>query len=428
MGVPAALPAGATAGDQHADERRCPRAAGGWRRSADLDGRCAVRVHARRAARVPVGTDRRVRISGGDTASGYPPTTTTWTAPWRQRSTTCAGPSVRAPNWCTACVSSVLRTSTRTMPPSATHATTGRPADSVGACIRAPRAATTRSRTWPVGWACIGNSARHPRHTPWPDWAFVRPRRRNSIGCRAGRRWRISTASRCSRSRSAGAAPPDTLEADIAGYAERTEHLIFRDANGFNVSDGETESTGVEFTLRNRIGDCHVVELTGTYRAAPLCVRPRRGARRDDSGRQRRGYGAALARQRPLACAVREIPVRVRGRICRVALHQRGEHPALRWPRGVPLAGQLPVVRSGHAVSAASSTWRTNGTRTGRTSRSAVSGTFRRCRGSSISGQNSRSDHVLRRHPFGARAWVRCWPALGRRAFPLTRSSRGANP
>ena len=57
----------------------------------------------------------------------------------------------------------------------------------------------------------------------------------------------------------------DTLEADIAWYAERTEHLIFRDANGFNVSDGETESTGVEFTLRNRIGDCHVVELTGTY-------------------------------------------------------------------------------------------------------------------------------------------------------------------
>ena len=55
------------------------------------------------------------------------------------------------------------------------------------------------------------------------------------------------------------------FDADIAVYTERTDHLIFRDANGFNVSDGETESSGVEFTLRGRVGDIHDVELTGTY-------------------------------------------------------------------------------------------------------------------------------------------------------------------
>ena len=57
----------------------------------------------------------------------------------------------------------------------------------------------------------------------------------------------------------------EAFDFDVALYAERTDHLIFRDANGFNVSDGETESTGVEFTLRGRLGVCHEVELTGTH-------------------------------------------------------------------------------------------------------------------------------------------------------------------
>lgn len=57
----------------------------------------------------------------------------------------------------------------------------------------------------------------------------------------------------------------EAFDFDVALYAERTDHLIFRDANGFNVSDGETESTGVEFTLRGRLGACHEVDLTGTH-------------------------------------------------------------------------------------------------------------------------------------------------------------------
>ena len=39
----------------------------------------------------------------------------------------------------------------------------------------------------------------------------------------------------------------------VAAYAETTENLIFRDANGFNVSDGRTESTGVEADLGWRL-------------------------------------------------------------------------------------------------------------------------------------------------------------------------------
>ena len=55
------------------------------------------------------------------------------------------------------------------------------------------------------------------------------------------------------------------FDADIALYAERTENLIFRDADGFNVSDGETESLGVEFALGLAPADGHRLELTGTH-------------------------------------------------------------------------------------------------------------------------------------------------------------------
>ena len=37
---------------------------------------------------------------------------------------------------------------------------------------------------------------------------------------------------------------------DLAVYAETTNNLIFRDASGYNVSDGETQSTGVELDLQ----------------------------------------------------------------------------------------------------------------------------------------------------------------------------------
>ena len=51
---------------------------------------------------------------------------------------------------------------------------------------------------------------------------------------------------------------------DLAIYAQTTKNLIFRDARGFNVSDGETESTGLEWQVAWRSGG-HALELTGAY-------------------------------------------------------------------------------------------------------------------------------------------------------------------
>ena len=51
---------------------------------------------------------------------------------------------------------------------------------------------------------------------------------------------------------------------DLAIYAQTTKNLIFRDARGFNVSDGETESAGLEWQVAWRSGG-HALELTGAY-------------------------------------------------------------------------------------------------------------------------------------------------------------------
>ena len=50
------------------------------------------------------------------------------------------------------------------------------------------------------------------------------------------------------------------LDIDVATYAETTRNLIFRDANGFNVSDGATEGQGVEADIAWRSAG-HTLEL-----------------------------------------------------------------------------------------------------------------------------------------------------------------------
>ncbi len=55
------------------------------------------------------------------------------------------------------------------------------------------------------------------------------------------------------------------LDIDLALYAETTAHLIFRDANGFNVSDGKTESAGIEADIAWRLGGGHSVDLAVSY-------------------------------------------------------------------------------------------------------------------------------------------------------------------
>ena len=55
------------------------------------------------------------------------------------------------------------------------------------------------------------------------------------------------------------------VELDLAVYAETTNNLIFRDAGGYNVSDGETRSTGVEADLGWRPAPGHAVHLVASY-------------------------------------------------------------------------------------------------------------------------------------------------------------------
>lgn len=50
----------------------------------------------------------------------------------------------------------------------------------------------------------------------------------------------------------------------LAAFVERTRHFIFRDAAGFNVSDGRTKSHGVEFSGALTLGR-HAFEVSGTY-------------------------------------------------------------------------------------------------------------------------------------------------------------------
>ena len=54
------------------------------------------------------------------------------------------------------------------------------------------------------------------------------------------------------------------LDFDVAVYVETTRNLIFRDANGFNVSDGATDAKGIEADLAWSTGR-HTVELAAAW-------------------------------------------------------------------------------------------------------------------------------------------------------------------
>ena len=55
------------------------------------------------------------------------------------------------------------------------------------------------------------------------------------------------------------------VDLDLTVYAETTADLIFRDANGYNLSDGETQSTGIEADLRLRLAATHALDLVASY-------------------------------------------------------------------------------------------------------------------------------------------------------------------
>lgn len=57
----------------------------------------------------------------------------------------------------------------------------------------------------------------------------------------------------------------ERLTLDVALYLERTSDVIFRDSAGFNVSDGETRSEGVEIDLVAALNDRHRLALAATW-------------------------------------------------------------------------------------------------------------------------------------------------------------------
>ena len=57
----------------------------------------------------------------------------------------------------------------------------------------------------------------------------------------------------------------ERASAEAALYAERTSNLIFRDADGYNVSDGKTRSTGLEFALQWQLAPSHALAISGTW-------------------------------------------------------------------------------------------------------------------------------------------------------------------
>lgn len=54
------------------------------------------------------------------------------------------------------------------------------------------------------------------------------------------------------------------LDVDVAVYGETTRDLIFRDANGFNVSDGATDATGIEADVAWQTGR-HTLEVAAAW-------------------------------------------------------------------------------------------------------------------------------------------------------------------
>jgi iron complex outermembrane recepter protein len=55
------------------------------------------------------------------------------------------------------------------------------------------------------------------------------------------------------------------LEWELVGFYQRKRNFIFRDADGFNVSDGKTGHRGLEFSVRQRLTDTLTAAARGTY-------------------------------------------------------------------------------------------------------------------------------------------------------------------
>ncbi len=54
-------------------------------------------------------------------------------------------------------------------------------------------------------------------------------------------------------------------QAEVAAFAMRKKNSVLRDADGFNISDGQSEHSGVEFSLDTQLSDDWSFSLAGTY-------------------------------------------------------------------------------------------------------------------------------------------------------------------
>lgn len=57
----------------------------------------------------------------------------------------------------------------------------------------------------------------------------------------------------------------DTESVTLVAFVERTDDQVLRDANGFNISAGETSARGVEFALAWQPAEAHRFDLIGTW-------------------------------------------------------------------------------------------------------------------------------------------------------------------
>lgn len=59
----------------------------------------------------------------------------------------------------------------------------------------------------------------------------------------------------------------ENVSAEVVAYYAEKENFLFRDADGFNVVDGETRHTGVEFALSAVLSEKLMLDVNGTYAA-----------------------------------------------------------------------------------------------------------------------------------------------------------------
>ena len=93
------------------------------------------------------------------------------------------------------------------------------------------------------------------------------------------------------------------LRYSLAGFVMEKDNVIFRDANGFNVSDGRTDHRGVEYELTWSPIDTLSLALAGTYAKHTYDFDRDRG-RRDHRRRPGRRHGAAPRQHRAAQLAV----------------------------------------------------------------------------------------------------------------------------